>query len=36
LSYHISEVSHSLDFLSHFNAKGFALESNFYSSQSGF
>ena len=32
LSYHISKVSHSLDFLSHFNAKGFALEKGVFSS----
>ena len=32
LSYHISKVSHSLDFLSHFNERGFALEKGVFSS----
>ena len=32
LSYHSSKVSHSLDFLSYFNAKGFALEKGVFSS----
>ena len=32
LSYYISEVSHSLDFQSHFNEKGFALEKGVFSS----
>ena len=32
LSYYISKVSRSLNFLSHFNEKGFALEKSVFSS----